>query len=208
MDFPYFSLEISWKRWIFSVAMFVYWRQSEILTIFKLVKQIATSQTVNAGIFSKIGHWRLLKSHWSRFMILAFRLRFVVFFCVWQALGMPWKSGSLDPWWSDHLWMFFCCNISLCWSWITKEQIQKIGGKDRDTLSTSESAIVLKIHRGNSLCNVLTSTDFNVPPRATFQLTTAIKKGATLRGMVTRGNMLLEGLEEQVLFWELQEWSF
>ena len=35
----------------FPMAMLVYCRQSEILTIFKLVKQIAITQTVNAGIF-------------------------------------------------------------------------------------------------------------------------------------------------------------
>ena len=115
-------------------------------------------------------------------MILAFRLRFVVFFCVWQALGMPWKNGSLDPWWSDHLWMFFCCNISLCWSWITKEQIQKIGGKDKDTLSTSESAIVLKIHRGNSLGNVLTSTDFNGATEGDLPTDDGNQEGSHLEG--------------------------
>ena len=32
-----------------------------------------------------------------------------------------------------------------------KNESKKIGGKDKETLSTSESAIVLKIHRGNSL---------------------------------------------------------
>lgn len=37
-----------------SVAMFVYCRQSEILTMSKLVKQIAISQTVNAGFFLKL----------------------------------------------------------------------------------------------------------------------------------------------------------